>query len=500
MAKKIAFILLYGVIGLPLSLLGHLYQFLANCISTGRWRQRQFFEAGVNAAHDDRERLADEALKASIAAHLAKEDAESQAQNVPLDHIISDEEMEKLLAEANGEPAAAAPAPAYGGRGMTMRECMEAEERGSAPTSEDEKLADAEMVLHRAYAYADAYQDFRQVIDNSLASHERKAVVDGHRREAREKLKEAINALANAGQHPGHTEDEVEALRDMLSDARMELTIVREALGVSYEPHQTVQERTIEAARALAAPTAPAPTEPWRAHVEQRIRTWRQRTMNKSGDRLAIDDFMEQDSIDDLVDFVCDEYATPPSAVEAAQPEAVNSASDPMRAHVEEFATKGGWVASSGEGAFEFVQRTSYHQGWQDGRKEGRGDTHRDGADVNRDDIMDISLRAAPADYDWLPEAREIAAQCWCDDETKHLEMDAVLFEAVAKRIAVWMRTGAQHANNEGYWRGRARGAEEKAFSDGFDIGRADAQGEAARALGAPVASDANSPTSPTTT
>lgn len=45
------------------------------------------------------------------------------------------------------------------------------------------------------------------------------------------------------------------------------------------------------------------------AAVEQRIRGWRQRTMNKSGDRLAIDDFMGQESIDDLVDCVCDEWA-----------------------------------------------------------------------------------------------------------------------------------------------------------------------------------------------
>jgi hypothetical protein len=45
------------------------------------------------------------------------------------------------------------------------------------------------------------------------------------------------------------------------------------------------------------------------AAVEQRIRGWRQRHMNKSGDRLAIDDFMGQESIDDLVDYVCDEWA-----------------------------------------------------------------------------------------------------------------------------------------------------------------------------------------------
>lgn len=44
------------------------------------------------------------------------------------------------------------------------------------------------------------------------------------------------------------------------------------------------------------------------AHIEQRLRTWRQRQMNRSGDRLALDDFMGEDSISDLVDFVCDEY------------------------------------------------------------------------------------------------------------------------------------------------------------------------------------------------
>lgn len=44
-------------------------------------------------------------------------------------------------------------------------------------------------------------------------------------------------------------------------------------------------------------------------HIEHRLRTWRQQHMNSSGDRLALDDFMGDDSIVDLVDFVCDEYA-----------------------------------------------------------------------------------------------------------------------------------------------------------------------------------------------
>jgi hypothetical protein len=59
-----------------------------------------------------------------------------------------------------------------------------------------------------------------------------------------------------------------------------------------------------------AAAQAPAPA-PWRDHVEDRLRTWKQRTMNKSGDMLALDDFMDSESLEDLIDFVCDEWAEP---------------------------------------------------------------------------------------------------------------------------------------------------------------------------------------------
>lgn len=60
----------------------------------------------------------------------------------------------------------------------------------------------------------------------------------------------------------------------------------------------------------------------------------------------------------------------------------------------------------------------------------------------------------------WMPEARQIAAQCWCDATTSHLVMDCALAEAVARRIAAWMETGAFHARNEAYWRERALRAE----------------------------------------
>ena len=56
-------------------------------------------------------------------------------------------------------------------------------------------------------------------------------------------------------------------------------------------------------------------------------------------------------------------------------------------------------------------------------------------------------------EYDWMEEARGLAAQCWCDKETEHMEFDAVLAEAVAKRIANWMETAAQYHRNTDYYR-----------------------------------------------
>jgi hypothetical protein len=49
----------------------------------------------------------------------------------------------------------------------------------------------------------------------------------------------------------------------------------------------------------------------WRDHVEQRLLTWRQSFVNRSGDQLALDDFMDKKSLDDLLEYVLDEYTTP---------------------------------------------------------------------------------------------------------------------------------------------------------------------------------------------
>ena len=53
-----------------------------------------------------------------------------------------------------------------------------------------------------------------------------------------------------------------------------------------------------------------------------------------------------------------------------------------------------------------------------------------------------------------MDEARELAAQCWCDPETENTEMDVILCEAVAKRIASWMSDAAQYHKNSEYYRG----------------------------------------------
>lgn len=54
----------------------------------------------------------------------------------------------------------------------------------------------------------------------------------------------------------------------------------------------------------------------------------------------------------------------------------------------------------------------------------------------------------------WMDEARQIAAQCWCDEETRDREMDTKLAESVSKRIAAWMEIAAQNQRNADYYRG----------------------------------------------
>lgn len=87
------------------------------------------------------------------------------------------------------------------------------------------------------------------------------------------------------------------------------------ALRLADELESPGYNATMDEAAALLRELAQEPqAEPvaWHDHVEQRLLTWRQRFMNKSGDQLALDDFMDKESLDDLIDFVCDQYAHPP--------------------------------------------------------------------------------------------------------------------------------------------------------------------------------------------
>ena len=56
-------------------------------------------------------------------------------------------------------------------------------------------------------------------------------------------------------------------------------------------------------------------------------------------------------------------------------------------------------------------------------------------------------------EYDWMEEARVIAAQCWCDDRVSDREMDPVFAEVIAEKIAAWIQTAAQNQRNTEYYR-----------------------------------------------
>jgi hypothetical protein len=55
---------------------------------------------------------------------------------------------------------------------------------------------------------------------------------------------------------------------------------------------------------------------------------------------------------------------------------------------------------------------------------------------------------------EWMDEARQVAAQCWCDPETSSRVMDPELAEAFSRRLALWMSTAAQNQRNANYYRG----------------------------------------------
>lgn len=82
------------------------------------------------------------------------------------------------------------------------------------------------------------------------------------------------------------------------SPGEFERVVMKDAfMGLLVDSEWLAQHRSTPAEQ-------PAPAA-WADLVEERMRQWRQRLMNRSGDRLALDDFMSAETIDDLIDFVC---------------------------------------------------------------------------------------------------------------------------------------------------------------------------------------------------
>lgn len=129
--------------------------------------------------------------------------------------------------------------------------------------------------------------DFEQIIDNYLDGYELR------------------------GDEGDHTPTEFESL--LIKDAIMGL-LVDEAWDNAWGGHIRNQ------AALLAADKSGGEVVAWRDYVEQRLLNWRQRIMNRSGDHLALDDFMDKESLDDLIDYVCSEYEGP--ATTRPQPQA----------------------------------------------------------------------------------------------------------------------------------------------------------------------------------
>lgn len=50
--------------------------------------------------------------------------------------------------------------------------------------------------------------------------------------------------------------------------------------------------------------------------------------------------------------------------------------------------------------------------------------------------------------------ALEVAAQCWCDEETQHIVMQPALAEAFAKRLENWMNLAKEESDNTEFYRG----------------------------------------------
>ena len=134
---------------------------------------------------------------------------------------------------------------------------------------------------------------------------------------------EALPALIERfrGLHFDHAPDgwpavrtrEITALLDRITELESQLAQRFDAADVATASAQGFRD-------GVASVSAVGEPEAWREHVEQRLLAWRQSFVNRSGDQLALDDFMDEQSLDDLIDFVCDESRCHPLDAPSSRP------------------------------------------------------------------------------------------------------------------------------------------------------------------------------------
>ncbi len=91
-----------------------------------------------------------------------------------------------------------------------------------------------------AMKYADAIQEaMRETYSEDVEAAVRKA---------KNAMAQAINALLQPYSQSIDAVTAIDASNDMLDSARLELELLRNALGVAVEPHQSLSERMLEAA------------------------------------------------------------------------------------------------------------------------------------------------------------------------------------------------------------------------------------------------------------
>lgn len=163
-------------------------------------------------------------------------------------------------------------------------------------------------------------------IDRKALAEEAKRLANlvGWKVGALDELHTAIDNLAAAQpvqepKEPDEVDDSIAA--DLQNEFGLTYSILSKATLGSMLVDALRLSVSVTSARtpAVQEPAGDAPAG-WQDEIEQRLLTWRQRLMNRSGDRLALDDFMDKESLADLIDSVCAPLSASPATPAAPVP------------------------------------------------------------------------------------------------------------------------------------------------------------------------------------